>query len=125
MKEKPKKKDYVWNARKVSNAESKKWYDLAVKQNFKTLPDFIKKVREAFPGYQPYPPETATKKEIEAFQKEQRVRYINGVFAGILISYAAFHATSNTYGYSCNQAGVVRNSFYRAIFDEKINYEQL
>jgi hypothetical protein len=110
---KPEKKVCEWDTKKISNEESKKWYDLAAKQNFDTLTDFIQKVREEFPGYTELPEgmtrdeffKNMTNEQQKAVIDEQKVRYINGIFAGILISYAAFHATSNTYGYSCNQAG--------------------
>jgi hypothetical protein len=91
---------------------SKKWYKEARKQTFETLPEFIKKVEKAFPGYVKDEPPTDK-------------QYTNGIWVGILITFAAFHATSNTYRYSCNQAGAVRVCFYGAVFDKYTNYEQL
>lgn len=104
----------------------KEWYDLAGKQNYDTLPAFIKEVQAAFPGYEGLvEPKEWTDEAREALYKEGQKRYVNGIIAGILISLAAFHATSNTYGYSCNQAGVVRNAFYKAVFDEKIPFKNI
>lgn len=92
------------------------WYKLAQKQTYETLPTFIKKVRKAFPGYDTLPKDINEKSPKE-YLSITKPLYANGIKAGILISYAAFHATSNTYSYSCNQAGCVRNCFYKAIMD--------
>ena len=92
------------------------WYKLAQKQTFETLPAFIKKVQKAFPGYELLKAETEYKTPEDSLAASLPL-YKNGIKAGIIISYAAFNATSNTYHYSCNQAGVVRNCFYKAIMD--------
>lgn len=104
----------------------KEWYELAEKQKFDTLPAFIKEVQAEFPGYEGLvEPAEWTDETREALHVEGQKRYVNMIIAGVLISLAAFHATSNTYGYSCNQAGVVRNAFYRAVFDEKMPFKNI
>lgn len=106
--------------------KSKKWYDEAEKQTFDTLPEFIKKVQVEFPGYPSKENAPADfSPQDPAFFEAMKGRYKNGIVAGVLISLAAFHAASNTYGYSCNQAGVVRNIFYKAVFDEQTDFERI
>jgi hypothetical protein len=103
--------------------KSKTWYDLASEQTFESLPDFIGKVREEFPGYELAKGKTfATVDEEMAFNEPL---YRNGIIAGVLISLAAFYATSNQYVYSCNQAGCVRNCFYKAIMDTPVPLDQI
>jgi hypothetical protein len=97
---------------------SKEWYDEAGKQTFNTLPEFIKRVQDSFPGY-------PSIDDAPISHDEMKQRYKNGIIAGILVSLAAFHATSHDYGYSCNQAGVVRNIFYKAVFDEQMDFERI
>jgi hypothetical protein len=103
--------------------ETLDWYALARNQTFETLPDFIVSVRKEFPGY-----EVNKNKKFgtwEDHMKSNKPLYINGIIAGVLISYAAFHATSNQYGYSCNQAGVVRNCFYKAVMDTPVSLDEI
>ena len=98
--------------------KSKTWYDEAGKQTFNTLPDFIMKVQDSFPGY-------PSKDDAPISHDEMKERYKNGIIGGVLISLAAFHATSHDYGYSCNQAGIVRNCFYNSVFDEHMDFKNL
>lgn len=122
-----KKKSEQTDINTMDAKESKKWYDEAGKQTFETLPEFIAKVRAEFTGYESlnkllkdHKLEKYSKEYFEVLESPECKRvYQNGMIVGVLISYAAFHATAKAYGYSCNQAGVVRNAFYHAIMDDK------
>ena len=104
--------------------KSEKWYNDARKQTFATLPTFIAKVESAYPGYEHLKNPNEYKSN-EEYLKVSNVLYRNGIFAAILISYAAFSAATTRYSFSCNQAGVARNCLYKAIFDENTPYEEL
>jgi len=89
--------------------DSDAWYEKARKCTFETLPSFIEEVRKEFPSYGEFP---NFNKEGWFGSDEQQLGYRNGMVAGSLIGIAAYTATSNHYGWSCNQAGVVRNCLY-------------
>jgi hypothetical protein len=95
------------------NIDSNYWYGKATKQTLKTLSSFIDEVKQEFHTYDMH------EGEYKFGDPLSNQLYQNCMIAGVLITLAAFHATSNTYGFSSNQAGVVRNVVYRAIFDEE------
>jgi hypothetical protein len=99
------------------------WYLEAEKQTIATLPTFIAKVRETFITYTDI---SNAKDNKQLTREESEKGYRNGMIVGILLSYASFNATANTYGFSCNQAGVVRNVLYGLVRDrEYMPFERL
>lgn len=97
---------------RIKKINSDRWYELAVKQTIESLPAFTEKVCNAFPG------------QVPGMERDEE-GYNNAMFAGILITLAAFHASSNKYTYFCNQTGVVRNGIYQAINGKYTNYEDM
>jgi hypothetical protein len=90
----------------------------AEKMTFDKLTEFIARVRERYPDYSELKMRNNIPKEEYLKGDLAELGYMCGIHAGVLISLAAFHATSNKYAYSCNQAGTVRNIWYKAIFNE-------
>lgn len=91
--------------------DSDEWYEEANEQTFETLTTFIEEVRKAFPSYDEFP---GYKKEGWYGSDDQQLGYRNCMVAGSLICIAAYRAVSHHYGWSSNQAGVVRNNIYKS-----------
>jgi len=96
------------------------WYKKAEKQTLETLPDFIKEIREVFQAYDEFP---NYNQEGWYGSDEQSLGYRNCMISGVLCMIATKEAISKRYGWSCNQAGVVRNTVSKAFFRE--TYEDL
>jgi len=91
------------------------WYKKAEKQTLETLPDFIREVREAFPAYDEQ--SNYNGKDWHG-SNEQSLGYKNGMIAGVLCMVAVKEAISSRYGWSYNQAGVVRTVMYEIFFSQ-------
>lgn len=104
------------------NTDSQYWIKEAQKQTIPTLMQFMYRVMREFPGwegcYVPYEERTFGEGGFYASQEAKQF-YQNGIIAGVLCSIATYQAIATMNGWSCNQAGVVRNMIYQSFFDEK------
>lgn len=93
--------------------DSLEWYKKAEKQTLETLPEFIREVRETFPSYDELP------------NTELKRGYKNGMIAGVLCMVAMKEAIATRYGWSCDQASVVRNvAFETFVRETYVDFER-